>query len=71
MLSIGTNPTVNSDDSRRSVEVHIIDFENSIYGKPISVIFRKRLRNEVKFDNTDQLARQMNIDKDQAQQLLS
>jgi len=71
MLSIGTNPTVNSDQKRRSIEVHIINFEDCIYGKPISVTFRKRLRDEIKFDNTDQLARQMNIDKELAEQLLA
>jgi riboflavin kinase/FMN adenylyltransferase len=70
VLSIGTNPTVNSDIRRRSVEVHIIDFNNNIYGKPITVVFRKRLRNEIKFDNTELLAAQMNLDREQALRLL-
>jgi riboflavin kinase/FMN adenylyltransferase len=63
MLSIGSNPTVNTDKSARSIEVHILNFDGNIYGKEISVIFRKRLRDEKKFDNTNQLANQMEIDK--------
>ena len=63
MLSIGFNPTVNSDPDARSIEVHIIDFEKEIYGKNISIRFRKRLRDEIKFDNIRQLSEQMELDK--------
>ncbi len=65
MLSIGSNPTVNSDAGARTIEVNIFDFEKDIYGSTISVFFRKRLRDEIKFENTNQLADQMNIDKQQ------
>ena len=71
MLSIGSNPTVNTDTSARSIEVHILNFDGNIYGKEISVIFRKRLRDEKKFDNTNQLANQMEIDKADTIRLLS
>jgi len=70
MMSIGTNPTVNQARGINSIEVHILDFEGDIYEKPISVIFRKRLRDEIKFDNTSQLAEQINIDRQQVIQLL-
>jgi riboflavin kinase / FMN adenylyltransferase len=63
VLSIGTNPTVNSDGRPRSVEVYIFDFENDIYGREITVVFRKRLRDEIRFENTDDLVRQMTNDK--------
>lgn len=63
MLSIGFNPTVNSDRNARSIEVHIIGFEKDIYGKNISIRFRKRLRDEKKFDNILQLAEQLELDK--------
>jgi riboflavin kinase / FMN adenylyltransferase len=71
MMSIGSNPTVNNDISSRSIEVHILDFNKDIYGRVISVIFRKKLRDEKKFDNTDQLAEQMKLDKQQVLQLLT
>ena len=51
MLSIGSNPTVNRDSRARSIEVHILNFDKDIYGKTILVVFRKRLRDEIKFDN--------------------
>jgi riboflavin kinase/FMN adenylyltransferase len=63
MMSIGSNPTVNTDISFRSIEVHILNFEGDIYGKRISVVFRKRLRDEKKFDNLKQLTEQMIQDK--------
>jgi len=70
MLSIGSNPTVNSDIGVKSIEVNILDFDKDIYGKAISVIFRKRLRDEIKFDNTGQLAEQMKLDRQQVMKLL-
>jgi len=63
MLSIGSNPTVNSDTTLRSIEVHILNFDKDIYGRNISVIFRKKLRDEKRFDNLEKLTQQMEIDK--------
>jgi riboflavin kinase/FMN adenylyltransferase len=63
MLSIGSNPTVNTDNRFRSIEVHILNFDKDIYGEKISVIFRKKLRDEKKFDNLEQLTAQMSRDK--------
>jgi riboflavin kinase / FMN adenylyltransferase len=70
MLNIGTNPTVNDDISVRSIEVHILDFEEDIYGKEITVIFRKRLRDEKKFTSIEQLAEQMAHDRQDTIRLL-
>jgi riboflavin kinase/FMN adenylyltransferase len=63
MLNIGSNPTVNEDARFRSIEVHILNFDKDIYGSKISVIFRKRLRDEKKFDNLNQLTEQMYHDR--------
>ncbi len=63
MLSIGSNPTVNSDSKLRSIEVHILNFNADIYGRNISVTFRKRLRDEKKFDSLEELTQQMELDK--------
>jgi riboflavin kinase/FMN adenylyltransferase len=71
MLNIGSNPTVNNDTNVRSIEVNILNFEGNIYGKGISVVFRKRLRDEKKFDNTRQMADQMEIDKQDTIRLLT
>jgi len=71
MLSIGSNPTVNSDSALRSIEVHILNFNGDIYGRSISVGFRKRLRNEIRFDNIIELTEQMELDKQSTIQLFS
>lgn len=71
MLSIGSNPTVNSDSALRSIEVHILDFEGDIYGRSITVVFRKRLRDEIRFDNIEKLTEQMELDKQLTIQLFS
>jgi riboflavin kinase/FMN adenylyltransferase len=71
MLSIGSNPTVNEYSEDRRIEVHILGFNKDIYGSEITVIFRKRLRNEIKFENRQKLAEQLKLDKQQALLLLS
>lgn len=71
MMSIGTNPTVNTDLMIRSLEVNILNFDMDIYGRNITVIFRKRLRDEMTFENTDKLAEQINLDKLQVLAILT
>jgi riboflavin kinase / FMN adenylyltransferase len=71
MLSIGFNPTVNKGESRRSVEVHIFNFDMDLYDQTITIIFRYRLRDEVKFENVRLLAEQMKLDKQKAMRLLA
>ena len=71
MLSIGSNPTVNEDVSFRSIEVYILNFDNDIYGHNISVQFRKKLRDEKKFDNLMQLTEQMDLDRENTLRLLT
>ncbi|HOP57788.1 MAG TPA: bifunctional riboflavin kinase/FAD synthetase [Bacteroidales bacterium] len=71
MLSIGNKPTIREEPGERSIEVNIFDFNKDIYNKEIEVIFRYRLRDEIKFANTQQLVRQMKNDKVKAINLLS
>jgi riboflavin kinase / FMN adenylyltransferase len=70
MLSIGFNPTVNKNPDKRFIEVNIFNFDKKLYNNEIRVIFRFRMRDEVKFDNMDQLSEQMRLDKQQALSLL-
>lgn len=71
MLSIGTNPTVNMNSRKRSIEVNIFNFEEDIYGLEIEIAFRYRLRNEIRFKNIEQLAIQMENDRVMAMKLLT
>ncbi len=63
MLNIGTRPTLNHSQPKRLVEVHIIDFDKGIYDELIHVSFRKKIRNEKKFNNLMELAGQLERDK--------
>jgi riboflavin kinase/FMN adenylyltransferase len=71
MLNVGSNPTINSDPGFRSIEVNILNFDRDIYGSTITVIFRKRLRDEIKFENLEKLAGQMELDKQSTIKLFS
>jgi riboflavin kinase/FMN adenylyltransferase len=71
VMSIGTNPTVNIGGEPRTIEVNIFDFDRDIYGVKVRVIFRFRLRDEVKFESISDLANQIERDKKTAIRLLS
>jgi len=71
MLSIGSNPTVNRDESFRSIEVHMIGFHGDVYNSIISVVFRKRLRDEIRFESIEALARQMESDLQATRKIFS
>ena len=61
MANIGYKPTFGGVS--RTVEIHIFDFSENIYGEKISVYFLRRLRDEVKFNSEEQLIKQLKLDK--------
>ena len=63
MLSIGTNPTVDQKNQHLHTEVNILDFDEDIYGKEITVRFRDFLHDEIKFDGMDNLIKRLDEDK--------
>ncbi|MEN8121562.1 MAG: bifunctional riboflavin kinase/FAD synthetase [Bacteroidota bacterium] len=63
MLNIGYKPTINIDKSNRSIEVHILNFNDDIYDEDIRVYFHKRIRNELKFCSLEKLKQQLIKDK--------
>ena len=63
MMNIGTNPT--TDDSKnQKIEVNILEFDDDIYNKSITIHFLKRIRDEKKFDTLNDLKNQLNLDKE-------
>lgn len=62
MVNIGVAPTV-SDNGRMVIEAHILDFNNNIYDKTVTLHFIKRLRDEKHFDSLDDLAAQLADDE--------
>ena len=70
MMNIGFRPTV-SDEKVRTIEVHIFDFDNDIYGKEIKVRMITRIRDEIRFNGIDELREQLKKDKLEALKNLS
>lgn len=58
ITNIGVKPTV---QNRRDpvIETHLFRFQGWLYGKEIDVYFLKRLRDEKRFSNTDELKKQI------------
>lgn len=64
ITNIGDNPTVDND-GRLRVETHIIDYSGDLYGKRLTVFFKRFIRHEIKFHNVDELKKQIETDKKQ------
>lgn len=61
MLNIGVRPTI--DSKNKTIEVHIFDFDQDIYGKDIKVAFIAKIRDERKFNGLDELQKQLKEDQ--------
>jgi riboflavin kinase/FMN adenylyltransferase len=71
MLNIGYRPTVNREKHHKTIEVHILDFNENIYGLPIQVSFIKHIRDEIKFSGIENLKAQLMNDKIRVMDCLS
>ena len=70
MLNIGERPTV-SDSSNTSIEVNILDFSKDLYGENLEVRFVKRLREERRFANVDELKAALIDDENAVRKILT
>ena len=68
IANMGIRPTV--DGSKPVLEIHLFNFNESIYGQRLTVEFTNKLRDEKKFDNIDLLKEQILLDISQAKQIL-
>ncbi len=71
ILNIGIRPTIKDHSEDKSIEVHILDFNKNIYNKEITLIFKKKIRDEQKFDNMELLKKQLLSDKEEAISILA
>lgn len=65
VANIGVRPTV-SGTVKPLLEVHLLDFSDSLYGAKIRVEFHRRLRDEQKFQSLEELRAQLQRDIKQA-----
>ncbi len=70
MLNIGYQPTIEQTDKKRRIEVNIFNFKKNIYGEEITVLLKKKIRNEKKFKNWATLKRQIIVDKKKIELLM-
>ena len=65
MLNIGWRPTLDNGDEQ-TIETHLLDYEGGdLYGQHIKLNFYRRIRDEHRFTNIEELQKQLAIDADQ------
>jgi riboflavin kinase / FMN adenylyltransferase len=69
VMNIGSNPTFR--DRRVSYEVHILDFDQDLYGQNIRVYLVERLRPEMKFSGVEELKEQIQRDVDRSRGIIT
>ncbi|MDP2787630.1 MAG: bifunctional riboflavin kinase/FAD synthetase [Pseudomonadota bacterium] len=70
VASLGTRPTVHTN-GRPTLEVHLFNFDRSIYRQHLRVEFLHKLRDEAKFPDLETLIAQIDLDAQQARELLN
>jgi riboflavin kinase/FMN adenylyltransferase len=68
VANIGTRPTVDGTSAR--LEVHLFDFDQSIYGRHLEVELALRLRDEQRFESFEALRAQIQRDAEAARAFL-
>lgn len=69
VANVGVRPSF--DNGGRTVETHILDFDQDIYGCDLVVEFVARLRDERRFERIDDLVTQIRHDSEAARRILS
>jgi riboflavin kinase/FMN adenylyltransferase len=67
--NVGTRPTFGGGEE--TIEVHLLDTEEDLYGRTMRVRFIDRLRSEEHFDSVDALTAQIAVDIEQARMVLA
>jgi riboflavin kinase/FMN adenylyltransferase len=72
LANLGSNPTFFSEQDGKgksiSLEVYILNFDRNIYGEEIQVNFKRRIRDEVRFESSSLLIEQIKKDIQWAQE---
>ncbi len=69
ITNIGMRPTF--QETARSIEAHIFDFNRDIYDRTIKLEIIERVRPEKKFESGEALGRQIKLDLERARQILA
>ncbi len=69
VCNIGLRPTVGAGGAR-TIETHILDFDQEIYGLDLDIEFCARLRDERRFDSLERLKEQLCLDRKKAGEIV-
>lgn len=69
IMNIGFKPTVD-EGQKRTVEIHLFDYEKDIYGQDLRTKVIERIRDEVKFNSLEELKNQILKDNEKAKIIL-
>jgi riboflavin kinase/FMN adenylyltransferase len=69
IMNIGNRPTLNG--KHQTIEVHLLDFNQDVYGEKIQVQILKRLRDEKKFNSVGDLIYQIKKDEINARKFIT
>jgi len=70
VTNVGCKPTIEGENPV-GIETYILDFEQDVYDKVVSITFIKKIREERKFPNLDCLLEQMRFDVNEARYYFS
>jgi riboflavin kinase / FMN adenylyltransferase len=71
MMNIGYRPTLSEEKPEKTIEVHMIDHNEDLYNKIITISFIDRIRDEKKFNNIEELKTQLENDRNVIRNILS
>jgi riboflavin kinase/FMN adenylyltransferase len=70
VTNIGFRPTFGQGVDTARIEAHLLDFSRDLYGQQLSLRFIDRLRDELKFEQVNDLIHQIKVDIDLARGIL-
>ena len=68
LTNVGPRPTVD-DNPAPTVETMLLDFDEEIYGKTLTITFLERIRPVMRFSGLDALRRQISLDIEKLEKL--
>lgn len=63
VANIGVKPTFNEHQVEPTIEIHILDYNNDLYGEELKVEWHKFIRKEKKFSGVEELVNQIKQDE--------
>lgn len=69
ITNVGFNPTFDQVDF--NIETYILDYDEDLYDEHVEIIFNDYMREEIKFDNLDDLIDQISTDVDEVKEFFN